>query len=143
EITSLKRRVKKLEEKQRSGTHKHKRLYNVCLIARVDSSKDEPNLGEDASKQGKKIDDIDADEDITLFNAQDDAKMFDINNLHGERCLLIKMMLIKRFTWLLYKNPLTLGFEAFNFASAFAKVTSLVVIVAAVLSVVAMLAALS
>nr|GEZ82128.1 hypothetical protein [Tanacetum cinerariifolium] len=46
EIYSLKRRVKRLEKKQRSRTHKLKRLYKVGLIARVDSSKDEQNLGE-------------------------------------------------------------------------------------------------
>ncbi|GJV15308.1 hypothetical protein Tco_1360631 [Tanacetum coccineum] len=50
EIVSLKRRVKKLEQKK----------------------------GEDASKQGR-INAIDADEDITLVNDQDDADMFDVN----------------------------------------------------------------
>nr|GEX66391.1 hypothetical protein [Tanacetum cinerariifolium] len=80
EIYSLKRRVKKLEKKQRSRIHKLKRLYKVGLAARVDSSKDEQNLGEDASKQGR-IEAIDADEDITLVNDQDDAKMFDVNDL--------------------------------------------------------------
>nr|GEX98896.1 hypothetical protein [Tanacetum cinerariifolium] len=84
EIDSLKRRVKKLEKKKRSRTHKLKRLYKVGLTARVDSSKDEPSLGEDASKQGRKIDDIDVDEDITIVNAQDDAEMFDVTDLHGE-----------------------------------------------------------
>nr|GFA18817.1 hypothetical protein [Tanacetum cinerariifolium] len=44
EITSLKRRVKKLEKKQRSKTHKLKRLYKVGLIARVDTSQDEQSL---------------------------------------------------------------------------------------------------
>nr|GEU92179.1 hypothetical protein [Tanacetum cinerariifolium] len=64
EITSLKRRVKKLKKKQRSRTHKLKRLHKVGLIARVNSSEDE-----DASKQGCKINDIDADEDITIVSA--------------------------------------------------------------------------
>nr|GEV62211.1 hypothetical protein [Tanacetum cinerariifolium] len=61
EITSLKMRVKKLKKKQRSRTHKLKRLY-----------------------MERKINDIDADEDITLVNDQDDAEMFDVNDLHGE-----------------------------------------------------------
>nr|GFA32692.1 hypothetical protein [Tanacetum cinerariifolium] len=52
--------------------------------ARVDSSKDEQSLGEDASKQGREIHDIDADEDITLVNDQNDAKMFVVNDLHSE-----------------------------------------------------------
>nr|GFA46203.1 hypothetical protein [Tanacetum cinerariifolium] len=56
EITSLKSRVKKLEKKQRSRTYKLKRLY-----------------------KGRKINDIDVDEDITLVNDQDDAQMFDVN----------------------------------------------------------------
>nr|GEU94618.1 hypothetical protein [Tanacetum cinerariifolium] len=68
EIDSLKRRVKKLEKKQRSRTHKLKRLYKVGLSARVDSSEVKQSLGEDASKQGRKIDDIDADEGITLVD---------------------------------------------------------------------------
>ncbi|GKB69691.1 hypothetical protein Tco_0931103 [Tanacetum coccineum] len=50
EIASLKRRVKKLEKKDRSRTHKLKRLYKVGLSARVESSRDEEDLGEDASK---------------------------------------------------------------------------------------------
>nr|GEX19596.1 hypothetical protein [Tanacetum cinerariifolium] len=88
EITSLKRKVKKLEKKQRSRTHKLKRLYKVGLTARVDSSKDELNLGEDASKQ-RRIKAIDIDEDITLVNDQD-AKMFDVTDLHGEKVLVEK-----------------------------------------------------
>nr|GEW05765.1 hypothetical protein [Tanacetum cinerariifolium] len=90
EITSLKRRVKKLENKQRSRTHKIKRLYKIGLTARVDSSKDKQSLGEDASKQERKINDIDADEDITLVNDQDDAEIFDVNNLHGEEVFVEK-----------------------------------------------------
>nr|GFB96749.1 hypothetical protein [Tanacetum cinerariifolium] len=82
EIDSLKRKDKKLEKKQKSRTHKFKRLYKVGLVARVDSSKDEPNLGKGTSKQGR-IEAIDVDEDITLVNDQD-AKMFDVTDLHGE-----------------------------------------------------------
>nr|GEZ74554.1 hypothetical protein [Tanacetum cinerariifolium] len=55
EITSLKRRVKKLEKKQRSRTHKLKRLYKVGLTVRVDSFKDEPSLGEDRCLLKKKL----------------------------------------------------------------------------------------
>ncbi|GJW14528.1 putative reverse transcriptase domain-containing protein [Tanacetum coccineum] len=68
EIDSLKRRVKKLERKKRSRTHKLRRLYKVGLSTKVISSDDEASLGaqEDASKQKRKIIDIDVDEDITL-----------------------------------------------------------------------------
>ncbi|GJV75551.1 hypothetical protein Tco_1507135 [Tanacetum coccineum] len=79
-IVSLKRRVKKLEQKKRSRTHGLKRLYKVSLTARVESSRDEESLGEDASKQGR-INAIDADKDITMVNDQDDADMFDVNTL--------------------------------------------------------------
>nr|GEV07071.1 putative ribonuclease H-like domain-containing protein [Tanacetum cinerariifolium] len=58
EIDSLKRRVKKLEKRNKSKTHKLKRLYKE-----------------------RRIDAIDQDEDITLVIVQDDAKMFDVNDL--------------------------------------------------------------
>nr|GEV97513.1 retrovirus-related Pol polyprotein from transposon TNT 1-94 [Tanacetum cinerariifolium] len=80
EIVSLKRRVKKLEKNNRSRTHKLKRLYKVGLTARVESLDDEESLSKDASKQ-RRIEAIDADEDITLVNVQDDAEMFDVNDL--------------------------------------------------------------
>ncbi|GJX44991.1 hypothetical protein Tco_0261667 [Tanacetum coccineum] len=81
EIASLKRRVKKLEKKNRSRTHKLKRLYKVGLTARLESSDNEESLGEDASKKGR-IDAIDADEEITLVSVQNvDEEMFDVNVL--------------------------------------------------------------
>ncbi|GJW41231.1 hypothetical protein Tco_0067076 [Tanacetum coccineum] len=85
EIVSLKRRVKKLEHKKRSRTHGLKRLRRVGATARVESSRDEQSLGEDASKQGR-INDIDADEDITLVNVQDDVdnEMFDVNTMTSD-----------------------------------------------------------
>ncbi|GKE57532.1 hypothetical protein Tco_1496717, partial [Tanacetum coccineum] len=60
------RRVKKLEHKKRSRTYGMKRLRRVGATARVESSSDEEDLGEDASKQERRINDIDADEQITL-----------------------------------------------------------------------------
>nr|GEV27401.1 uncharacterized mitochondrial protein AtMg00810-like [Tanacetum cinerariifolium] len=67
------RRVKKLEKRNRSRTHRLKRLYKVGLSARVESSGDEESLGDDASKQGR-IDAFDADEDITLQKVEDDKE---------------------------------------------------------------------
>ncbi|GJW75735.1 hypothetical protein Tco_0135105 [Tanacetum coccineum] len=88
EIESLKGRVKKLEKKQRLRTHKLKRLYKVGLSAKVISSDDKASLGdqEDASKQGRKILDIDADEDITLDRTHfdTDPDMFEVYDLHGD-----------------------------------------------------------
>ncbi|GJW49166.1 hypothetical protein Tco_0090517 [Tanacetum coccineum] len=92
EIESLKRRVKKLEKKKRSRTHKLKRLYKVGLSAKVVSSDNEASLGdqEDASKQGRKIHDIDADEDITLdnthFNTNPD--MFGVHDINGDEVFI-------------------------------------------------------
>nr|GEX34665.1 putative ribonuclease H-like domain-containing protein [Tanacetum cinerariifolium] len=80
EIASLKRRVKKLEKRNRSRTHGLKRLYKVGLSTRVESSGDEESLGDDASKQGRRINAIDADEDNTLVSAADN-EMFDVDVL--------------------------------------------------------------
>ncbi|GJZ69028.1 hypothetical protein Tco_0632578 [Tanacetum coccineum] len=68
-IESLKRRVKKLKKKKRSRTPVLKRLRKVGRSTRIESSKDE-GLGdqEDASKQGRKIDDIDKDVEVTLID---------------------------------------------------------------------------
>ncbi|GJW80054.1 retrovirus-related pol polyprotein from transposon TNT 1-94 [Tanacetum coccineum] len=77
EIANLKRRVKKLEKKNRSRIHRLKRLYKVGLTAKVESSNKEESLGEDASKQ-ERIDAIDADEEITMVSVHD------VNVLDGE-----------------------------------------------------------
>ncbi|GJX81850.1 hypothetical protein Tco_0331331, partial [Tanacetum coccineum] len=71
------RRVKKLEKKNRSRTHRPKRLNKVGLTARVESSDNKESLGEDASKPGM-IDAIDADEEITLVS------VYDVNVSAGE-----------------------------------------------------------
>nr|GEY80779.1 hypothetical protein [Tanacetum cinerariifolium] len=62
-------RVKKLEKKQRSGSHKLKRLYKVGLTARVESSDDNEDLGEDASKKLQKEEQqqLNDEENDTLF----------------------------------------------------------------------------
>nr|GEX92303.1 putative ribonuclease H-like domain-containing protein [Tanacetum cinerariifolium] len=83
EIDSLKRKVKKLEKRNKARTHKMKRLYKVCLSAKVESSRDEESLGKDASKQERRINDIDADEDITPLNDADN-EMFNVDMLGGE-----------------------------------------------------------
>ncbi|GJV03315.1 hypothetical protein Tco_1336884 [Tanacetum coccineum] len=83
---------KKLEKKGGSRTHKLKRLYKVGRSARVISS-DEAGLGdqEDASKQGRKIDDIDKDAEITLVHETQgrygDEEMFDTGVLDGDEVL--------------------------------------------------------
>ncbi|GKC54295.1 hypothetical protein Tco_1077040, partial [Tanacetum coccineum] len=90
EITSLKLRVKKLEKKGGSRTHKLKRLYKVGRSVRVISS-DEASLGdqEDASKQGR-IADIDADAGINLVSTHFDADtyMFGVHDLVGDEVVV-------------------------------------------------------
>ncbi|GJU63148.1 hypothetical protein Tco_1244983 [Tanacetum coccineum] len=82
EITSLKKRVKQLEKRRKSRTSRLRRLRKVGSSSRVESSND-ASLGaqEDASKQGRKIKDLDADAEVTLVNEtqemNDDNLMFD------------------------------------------------------------------
>ncbi|GJX90536.1 hypothetical protein Tco_0343862 [Tanacetum coccineum] len=91
EITSLKLRVKKLERRNKSRTHGLKRLYRVGSSRRVESSEDEGLGEEDASKQRRRIDDIDADERVTLVDETvenqgkfNDEEMFDTGVLDDE-----------------------------------------------------------
>ncbi|GJV79065.1 hypothetical protein Tco_1514935 [Tanacetum coccineum] len=57
---------------------------------------DEEDLGEeDASKQGRRINAIDADEDITLVNDQDNADMFDVNDLDGDEVIVDNVDVVK------------------------------------------------
>nr|GEX79670.1 hypothetical protein [Tanacetum cinerariifolium] len=87
EIESLKRRVKKLEKKKRSRTHKLKRLYKVRFSATIESSKDEGLGEEDASKQGR-IANIDANKDIYLVNVHTDKDIFGVNDLDDDEVIV-------------------------------------------------------
>ncbi|GKB25730.1 hypothetical protein Tco_0865131 [Tanacetum coccineum] len=83
EIASLKKRVKKLKQRKKSRTSRVKRLRKVGLASRVESSND-VSLGtqEDASNQGSKIADLDADAEVTLIDETqerfDEEMLFDI-----------------------------------------------------------------
>nr|GEW58206.1 hypothetical protein [Tanacetum cinerariifolium] len=90
EIVSVKRRVKKLEKRNSSRNHKLKRLYTFGLSDRIESSRDEESLGEDTSKQERRIDAINADEDITLVNDADN-EMFNVDNLGDEELKDLKL----------------------------------------------------
>ncbi|GJZ11789.1 hypothetical protein Tco_0546548 [Tanacetum coccineum] len=87
EIASLKKRVKKLERRNKLRTHELKRVYRVGSSRRVESSEDEGLSEEDASKQGR-IADIDANEDIYLVNVQTDEDMFGVNDLDGDEVIV-------------------------------------------------------
>ncbi|GJR58655.1 putative ribonuclease H-like domain-containing protein [Tanacetum coccineum] len=69
EISSLKKRVKKLERKRKSKTPGMKRVFKIGRFAQVVSSEDE-GLGnqEDASKQERKITNIDQNAKVTLVD---------------------------------------------------------------------------
>ncbi|GJY56691.1 putative ribonuclease H-like domain-containing protein [Tanacetum coccineum] len=87
EIASLKKRVKKLERRNKSRTHGLKRLYRFGSSRRVESYEDK-GLGEkDASKQGR-IAYIDANEDIYLVNVQTHEDMFGVNDLDGDEVIV-------------------------------------------------------
>ncbi|GJZ06332.1 hypothetical protein Tco_0540125 [Tanacetum coccineum] len=94
EIASLKKRVKKLERKQRSRTLGLKRLKKVDAASRVESSEDKYSLGhqEDESKQGRMIDNIDQDEEINLVDEtqgrMNDQDMFRVNDLDGDEVIM-------------------------------------------------------
>ncbi|GJT95649.1 putative ribonuclease H-like domain-containing protein [Tanacetum coccineum] len=89
EIASLKKRVKQLEKRRKLRTPGFKRLRKVGSTSRVESSND-VSLGaqEDASKQGRKIKDLDADAEVTLVNEtqemNDDNLMFDTGVLEEQ-----------------------------------------------------------
>ncbi|GJU75324.1 hypothetical protein Tco_1272394 [Tanacetum coccineum] len=86
-IASLKRRVKKIERRNKSRTHGLKVLYKIGSSRRVESF-DKEGLGEeDASKQGR-IADLDANEDIYLVNVQTDEDMFGVNDLDGDEVIV-------------------------------------------------------
>ncbi|GJU19515.1 hypothetical protein Tco_1152857 [Tanacetum coccineum] len=90
EIADLKKRVQKLERKKKSRTTRLQRLRKVGESRRVESYKDKESLGdyEDASKQGRNIEDIDKDTDVSLVDdtqeRSGDVEMFDTNDLHGD-----------------------------------------------------------
>ncbi|GKA76395.1 hypothetical protein Tco_0782856 [Tanacetum coccineum] len=69
EIASLKKRVKQLEKRRKLRTLRLKRLRKVGSTSRVKSSNDVSlSDQEDASKQGRKIEDLDADAEVTLVD---------------------------------------------------------------------------
>nr|GEU74505.1 hypothetical protein [Tanacetum cinerariifolium] len=84
--TNLQNKVKKLEKKQRSKTHKLKRLYKVGLTARVESSKDEGINLVDKTRENQ-----------GRFNDQEDAEMlFDVaDDLIGEEVFVSQEVPLK------------------------------------------------
>ncbi|GJZ20703.1 putative ribonuclease H-like domain-containing protein [Tanacetum coccineum] len=94
EIASLKRRVKKLERRNKSRTYGLKRIYRVGSSKRVESSKDEGLGEEDASKPGR-IADIDSNKDIYLVNVHTDEDMFGVDDLDGDEVIVDNVDVVK------------------------------------------------
>ncbi|GKA88221.1 hypothetical protein Tco_0809985 [Tanacetum coccineum] len=90
EIVALRKRIQRLERRKMSRPTSLKRLRKVGMSQRVVSSEDQESLGtlEDASKQGRSIEDIDADVDVSLVDEtqerQDDDLMFDSGVLEDD-----------------------------------------------------------
>ncbi|GJW24490.1 putative ribonuclease H-like domain-containing protein [Tanacetum coccineum] len=96
EIVSLKKRVKQLEKRRKLRTPGLKRLRKFGSSSIVESSND-ASLGaqEDASKQGRKIEDLDADEEVSLVDEtqdrNDEDMLFDVHDdLKGEEVVVEK-----------------------------------------------------
>ncbi|GJW86130.1 hypothetical protein Tco_0161470 [Tanacetum coccineum] len=103
EIVSLKKKVKKLERRNKSRTLGLKRLRKVGSTRRIESS-DEASLGdqEDASKHGRKIADIDADAEVTIIDEtqgrNDDNLMFDTGVLDEQEVEVEKVVSTAKVT---------------------------------------------
>ncbi|GKB20644.1 putative ribonuclease H-like domain-containing protein [Tanacetum coccineum] len=92
EIVSSRKRVDKLEKRRKFRTTGLKDLKKVGAAKRIESSYDSLGAQEDASKQGRRIEDIDADAEVTLVNEtqerQDENLMFDTGVLDGDEMFM-------------------------------------------------------
>nr|GEU45981.1 putative ribonuclease H-like domain-containing protein [Tanacetum cinerariifolium] len=94
EISKLKKRVKKLEKRRKSRPSGLRRLKKVGSRKQVESSKEKDSLGadEDASKQGRGIEDIDQDAEIALVDESQgrmhDAYMFGVDDFEGNEVIV-------------------------------------------------------
>nr|GEZ24513.1 hypothetical protein [Tanacetum cinerariifolium] len=82
EITKLKRRVKKLDKGNRVKVLKLKRLKKVETSQRIDTSED--TVMEDASNQGRVIDDLDKDDVVALKDDKEEEKNEEIEDEPAE-----------------------------------------------------------
>ncbi|GJZ93284.1 hypothetical protein Tco_0665349 [Tanacetum coccineum] len=93
----MKQIVKKLEKKKKSRPHGLRRLYKVGRSRRVESSEESLGDQEDASKQGRKMANIDADAEVTLIDEtqgrNDDNLMFDTGVLDEQEVEVEKTLI--------------------------------------------------
>ncbi|GJT95229.1 hypothetical protein Tco_1090747 [Tanacetum coccineum] len=87
-IACLKKRVEKLEMRRKFRTTRLQRLKKIGTTRRIESSNDSLGAQEDASKQGRRIEYLDANDEVTLINEtqerQDEDLMFDARVLDGD-----------------------------------------------------------
>ncbi|GJW12137.1 hypothetical protein Tco_1577964 [Tanacetum coccineum] len=121
EIASLKKRVKQLEKRRKLRTSGLKRLRKVGSASRVESFND-VSLGaqEDASKQGRKIANLDVDAEVTLIDVTqeryDEEMLFDVqDDLQGEEVVAEKEVVEKEVST---ADPVTTAGEVVTTASA-------------------------
>ncbi|GKA65797.1 hypothetical protein Tco_0765504 [Tanacetum coccineum] len=114
EIASLKKRAKQLEKRKKSITLGLKRLRKVGSASRVESSND-VSLGaqEDASKQERKIANLDDDDEVTLIDEtqerNDEEMLFDVqDDLQGKEVVADKEVAEKQVS---ATDPVTTGGE--------------------------------
>ncbi|GJV06207.1 hypothetical protein Tco_1343863 [Tanacetum coccineum] len=92
EITSLKKRVYRLEKRRKFRTTGLKRLKKVGAARRIESSSDSSGAQEDASKQRRRIEDIDVDAEVTLVNETQEREyedlMFDTRVLDSDEMFM-------------------------------------------------------
>ncbi|GKB76371.1 hypothetical protein Tco_0943266 [Tanacetum coccineum] len=131
EIESLKRRVKSLEKRKKSRILGFKRLRKVGSASRVESSND-VSLGaqEDASKQGRRITDLDADAEVNLVDETQemnyDNLMFDTGVLEEREIefekvveeLIVSVTTTTKSVPVSVADPVTTGGEVVTTASA-------------------------
>ncbi|GJZ99186.1 hypothetical protein Tco_0671737 [Tanacetum coccineum] len=121
EIASLKQRVKQLEKSRKSRNYGLKRLRKVGSASRVESSNDVSlDAQEDASKQGRKIVDLDANAEVTLIDETqgkfDEEMLFDVqDDLQGEEVIAEKEVAEKEVS---AADPVTTASEVVTTASA-------------------------
>ncbi|GJY68551.1 hypothetical protein Tco_0471533 [Tanacetum coccineum] len=80
DISSLKKRVDKLEKRRKFRTTGLKRLKKVGAARRIESSNDSLGAQEDASKHGRRIEDIDADAEIDDSTAGEAVTTADVED---------------------------------------------------------------
>ncbi|GJX25379.1 putative ribonuclease H-like domain-containing protein [Tanacetum coccineum] len=120
EIANLKKRVKQLEQRKKSRNPGLKRLRKVGSASRVESFNDVSlDAQEDASKQGRKIADLDADEEVTLIDETqeryDEKMLFDVqDDLQGEEVVAEKEVAEKEVS---DADPVTTAGEVVTIAS--------------------------